>query len=46
MLSRLQGFTARQPTLTGVVYTSIAILPMFLASAAAVQLQRDLHFRA
>jgi len=43
-VSRLQGFTARQPTFTGVVYTSIAILPLFLASAAAVQLQRDLHF--
>lgn len=43
-VSGLQGFTARQPTFAGVVYTSIAILPLFLASAAAVQLQRDLDF--
>ncbi|MDP9293672.1 MAG: MFS transporter [Actinomycetota bacterium] len=43
-VSGLQAFTARQPTFAGVLYTSIAILPLFLASAAAVQLQRDLDF--
>jgi MFS family permease len=43
-VSGLQAFTARQPTFAGVLYTSIAVLPLFLVSAAAVQLQRDLDF--
>ena len=43
-LADLRGFVARRPTFAAIVYTTVAVIPLFLVSAAAVALQRELDF--
>jgi MFS family permease len=42
--ARLRDSVARRPTFAAIVYTTVAVLPLFLVSAGAVELQRDLDF--
>ena len=44
LLADLRGFVASRPTFAAIVYTTLAVIPLFLVSAAAVELQRDLDF--
>jgi MFS family permease len=39
-----RAFIERRPTFAAIVYTALPVLPLFLVSAAAVQVQHDLGF--